>query len=107
MDGLLTRQNWLDLVLPLAHSAHDLLFGLDGLGGGELAAGHALRTLDDLEFSGGQAGIQVAAHLGVGDLAHAAAEAVADQRPLIDDSLALEVLVAGKGQRFPHAVDAS
>ena len=65
----------------------------------------SLRTLDDLEFSGGQAGIQVAAYLGIGDLAHAAAEAVADQRPLIDDSLALEVLVAGKSQRLPHAVN--
>jgi hypothetical protein len=40
----------------------------------------------------------------MGDLAHAAAEAVANQGPFIDDCLALEVLVAGKGERFANAV---
>ena len=50
--------------------------------------------LDDLEFTGRQASIKVAAHLGKRDLAHAAAEAVANQCALIDNCLALEVLVA-------------
>ena len=104
-DGLLARQNRLDLVLSFAHAADDLVLGFDGLGSGELARWLALRTLDDLEFTGGKTGIKVAAHLGIGDFAHAAAEAVADQCPLIDDGLALEVLVAGKGQRFAHAVN--
>ena len=40
----------------------------------------------------------------MGDLAHAAAEPVADQRTLIHNRLALEVLVAGKGQRFSNPV---
>ena len=74
------------------------MLSFDGLGGGELAGWLALRTLDDLEFPGSEASIQVAAHLGKGDFAHAAAEAVTDQCPLIDDGLALEVLVARKGK---------
>ncbi len=53
-DGLLARQNGLDLVLPLAHAADDLVLCLDGPGGGELAGRYALRTLDGLKFSGGK-----------------------------------------------------
>ena len=53
----------------------------------------------------GKTGVKVAAYLGISHLAHAAAEPVADQCPFIDDSLALEVLVAGKSQRLAHAVE--
>ena len=49
-DGLLARHDGLDRVLSLAHTADDLMLGLDGLGRGELAGWLALRTLDDLEF---------------------------------------------------------
>ena len=40
----------------------------------------------------------------MGDLPHSATKAVADQRTFIHDSLALEVLVAGKGERFSNPV---
>ena len=40
----------------------------------------------------------------MGDLAHAATEPVADQRTFIHNRLALEVLVAGKGERFSNTV---
>ena len=81
------------------------LLGFDGLGGGELAGRYALLPLDDLKFPGGQAGIKIGANLGIGDLAHAAAEPIADQGAFIYDGLALEVLVAGKGERFPDTVN--
>ena len=80
------------------------MFRFDGFGGGELAARNALRPLDDLKFSGSQAGVKIGADLGMGDLAHAATEPVADQRAFIHNRLALEVLVAGKGERFSNAL---
>ena len=106
-DGLRTRKNWLDLVLSLAHPAEDFLFGGDGFGGGELTARNALLSLDDLEFPGSQAGVKMGADLGMSDLAHAATQPIADQRTFIDNRLALEVLVAGKSERFPDTVHCS
>ena len=104
-NGLLARQNRLNLGLPLADTADDFVLCFDGLGGGELARRQTLRTLDSLEFSRCKTGIQIAAHLGISDLAHSTTEAVADQRPLIDDSLALKVFVTGKGEGFSNAVN--
>src|ERR1700689_1401855 len=40
----------------------------------------------------------------MGDLTHATAEPVADQRTFIHNRLTLKVLVASKGQRFSNAV---
>ena len=57
-----------------------------------------------LEFAGGKPGIEVGANLGVGDLAHAAAQRVANDCSLVHDGFALEVLIAGKGDRFPDAL---
>ena len=59
---------------------------------------------DDLKFPGSQTGLKIGADLAVGDLTHATTEPVADQRTFIHNRLALEVLVAGKGQRFSNAV---
>jgi hypothetical protein len=39
------------------------------------------------------------------DLTHTSAQPVADQRTFIDNRLALEVLVAGKGERFSNTVN--
>jgi hypothetical protein len=39
------------------------------------------------------------------DLTHTSAQPVADQGAFIDNGLALEVLVAGKGERFSDAVN--
>src|ERR1700688_666764 len=103
-DGLRTRKDRLDLVLSLADPADNFMFRFDRFGGGELTTGHALRALDDLKFSGGQAGVKIGADLGVSDLPHTATEPVADQRPFIHNGLALEVLVAGKGERFSNPV---
>ena len=80
------------------------MLGGNGLGRCELTTGH-VRPFDSLKFSGRNSSIQIAANLGIGDVAHAAAESVANQGPLVYDGLALEVLVARKRQRFPHAVD--
>jgi hypothetical protein len=44
-----------------------------------------LRPLDDLEFSGSHAGVQIATDLGVGDLPHSAPKPVAYRRAFIDD----------------------
>src|SRR4029077_4405384 len=101
-DRLRTRKNWIDLVLSLTHPQEDFMFRLDGFGGGELTARNALGALDDLKFPGTQAGVEIGAELGMGDLAHAATEPVTDQRTLINNSLALEVLVARKGERFSN-----
>ena len=103
-DGLRTRKNRLDMVLSLTHSADNLMFRLDGLGGGELTARNALRPLDDLKFPRGQAGVEIGADLGMGDLAHPTTEPVADQGTFIHNRLALEVLVTGKGERFSNPV---
>ena len=103
-DGLRTRKNRLDMVLSLTHSAENFMFRFDGFGGGELTARNALRPLDDLKFPGSQAGVKIGADLGMGDLAHSATEPVADQRTFIHNRLALEVLVAGKGERFSNPV---
>ena len=93
-DRLRARKNWLDLIFPLAHPMKNFLFGGDGFGGGELTARNALLPLDNLEFPGRQSGVKMGANLGVGDVAHAAPESVADQGAFVDDRLALEVLVA-------------
>src|SRR5208337_2795341 len=77
-DGLRTRQNRLNMVLSLTDSADNFMFRLDGFRGGELTAWNALRTLDYLKFSGSHAGVEMGADLGMGDLAHAAPEPVAD-----------------------------
>src|ERR1035438_1056503 len=103
-DGLRTRKNRLDVVLSLPHMAENFMFCCDGFGGGELTARNALIPLDDLKFAGCQAGVKIGADLGMGDLPHSATKAVADQRTFIHDSLALEVLVAGKGERFSNPV---
>ena len=82
----------------------NFLFGGDGFGGSELTARNALLPLDNLEFPGRQSGVKMGANLGMGDVAHAAPESVADQGAFIDDRLALEVLVAGKGERFADSI---
>ena len=77
-DGLRTRKNRLDMVLSLTDSADNFMFCLDGFGGSELTAWDVLRSLDDLKFPRTQAGFKIGAELGMGDLAHAAPEPVAD-----------------------------
>src|SRR5206468_380409 len=47
---------------------------------------------------------KIGADLGVGDLAHSAPEPVAYQCAFVDNGLALEVLVTGKGKRFSNTV---
>ena len=103
-DGPRTRKNGLDLVLSFTHPANNFLFRCNGFGGGELAARNALIPVDDLKFSGSQPGVKIGADLGVGDLAHSAPEPVAYQCAFIDNGLALEVLVTGKGKRFSNTV---
>src|SRR5581483_11772860 len=80
------------------------MFCFDGFRGRELAAGNALRSFNDLKFPGSQTSLKIGANLSVGDLTHAAAEPVADQRTFIHNRLSLKVLVASKGQRFSNAV---
>src|ERR1039457_4452105 len=94
-DGLRTRKNRFDVVLSLTHPTENFMFRFDGFGGGELTARNALIPLNDLKFPGSQAGVKIGADLSMGDLAHAAPESVADQRSLIHNRLALEVLVTG------------
>jgi hypothetical protein len=103
-DGLGTRKNWLDLILSIAHTAEDFLLGGDSFGGGELSARNALRAFDDLKFPGSQAGVKMGADLVMSDLAHTTAQPVADQGAFVYNRLALEVLVAGKGEGFPDTV---
>jgi hypothetical protein len=90
--------------LSIAHPAEDFLLGGDGFGGGELTPRNSLLPLDNLEFPGSQAGVKMGADLVMSDLAHASAQSVADQGAFIDNGLALEVLVAGKGERFSDTV---
>src|SRR5258707_3138276 len=98
-EGLRARKNRLDMVLSLTHRAENFVSRFDGFGGGELAARNALRPLDYLKFSGSHSGVKIGADLGMSDLAHAAAEPIADERTFIHNGLTLEVLVAGKGDR--------
>ena len=93
------------MITPVVGSTHNLILGLDGLGSSKLASRLALGTLDDLKFTGREAGIQVAAHLGVGDFSHAATETVADQGTLIYHGFALEVFVAGESNRLASAIN--
>src|SRR5580693_8436268 len=85
-------------------SADNLMFRLNGFCRGELTAGDTLAALDDLKFPGSQTSLKIGANLSVGDLTHATAEPVADQRTFIHNRLTLKVLVASKGQRFSNAV---
>src|SRR5580693_9337170 len=85
-------------------SADNLMFRLNGFGRGELTAGNTLTALDDLKFPGSQTSLKIGANLSMGDLTHATAEAVADQRTFIHNRLTLKVLVASKGQRLSNAV---
>src|SRR5207247_1169435 len=59
---------------------------------------------DDLKFPGSHAGAKVGVDLGMSDLAHAPAQPVADQGTFIHNRLTLEVLVAGKSERFSNTV---
>src|ERR1700722_4807631 len=92
------------MVLSLTHLPENFMFRFDGSCGGELTARNALEPLDDLKFSGSYAGVKIGAALGMGDLAHASAKAITDQRTFLHTRPALEVLVAGKGQRFSNTV---
>src|ERR1700676_1344599 len=103
-DGLQARKNRLNLFLALTDSADNFVFGLDCFGGGELRARNALSSFHDLKFPGSQTSLKIGANLSMGDLTHATAEAVADQRTFIHNRLTLKVLVASKGQRFSNAV---
>jgi hypothetical protein len=93
------------MVLPLAHPTQNFVFGLDGLGGSKLTPRKALLSLDDSKFPGSQAGVKMGADLVMSDLAHTSAQPVADQGAFVYNRLALEVLVAGKGERFSDAVN--
>src|ERR1700676_3397194 len=103
-DGVRARKNRLDMVLALTHPAENLMFRFDGFGGSELTARNAPRPLNDLEFPRSQAGLKIDPDLGMGNFAHAATQPVADQSTFINNRLALEVLVAGKGERFPNTL---
>ncbi len=81
------------------------MLGFNGLGCRKLPCRGVLSTVHDLEFSRSKTSIKIAAHLGISDFAHATAQTIADQGTFIDNGLALEVFVAGKGERFPHAVN--
>ena len=78
------------------------MFRFNGFGGGELTARNALIPVDDLKFSRSQSGVKIGADLRMGDLPHATTEPVADQRTFIHNCLALEVLVARKGEGFAN-----
>src|ERR1700684_1249899 len=92
------------MVLSLTHPADNFMFRLDSLGGGELAAWNVLGAPSDLKSPETQRSLKIGANLSMGDLTHATAEPVADQRTFIHDRLTLKVLVASKGQRFSNAV---
>src|SRR5580658_7555961 len=92
------------MVLSLTHCADNFMFRFDGFRGRVLAAWNTLSSFHDLKFSGSQTSLKIGANLSVGDLTHAAAEPVADQRTFIHNRLTLKVLVASKGQRFSNAV---
>src|SRR5271157_4038418 len=92
------------MVLSFTHRADNFMFRFDGLRGGVLAARNTLSSFHDLKFPGSQTSLKIVADLSMGDLTHATAEPVADQRTLIHNRLTLKVLVASKGQRFSNAV---
>src|SRR5271157_2273000 len=92
------------MVLSFTHRADNFMFRFDGLRGGVLAARNTLSAFHDLKFPGSQTSLKVVANLSMGDLTHATAEPVADQRTFIHNRLTLKVLVASKGQRFSNAV---
>ena len=103
-DGVWTREDWFSMVLSLTHRADNFMFRFDGFRGGVLAARNALSSFHDLKFPGSQTSLKIGANLSMGDLTHATAEPVADQRTFIHNRLTLKVLVASKGQRFSNAV---
>ena len=80
------------------------MFRFDGFRGRKLTARYTVRPLHDSKFPGSQASFKIGADLTVCDLSHAASEPVADQRTFIYNSLALEVLVARKGERFSNSL---
>src|SRR5579862_5027805 len=103
-DGVWTREDWFSMVLSLTHRADNFMFRLDGFRGGELTARNVLSSFDDLKFPGSQTSLKIGANLAMCDLTHPAPEPVADQRTLIHNCLALEVLVTRKGERFSNTV---
>jgi hypothetical protein len=82
--------------LPSLHPADNFRFRFDGFGGGERTVRN-VRSLDNLKFSRGHAGVKIGADLGMGDHADASAKAIANQRTFIHNRLAFKVLGAGKG----------
>ena len=105
VDGSGAAHGGLKVVLPGAHPVNNLLFRLDCFGRRELTTWHPMTTLDGQKLSCGETGVQIAAYLRIGDLTHAATEPIADQSPLIDNSLPLEVLVTRIRQRLTRPVN--
>ena len=95
----------INAVPPVAHPVNNLLFRLDSFGRRELTTWHPMTTLDGQKLSCGETGIQIAANLRKGNLAHAATEPVPDKSPLIDNRLPLEVLVTRIRQRLTRPVN--
>jgi len=103
VNGVGPGRHWLKLILPFPDTPKNLPLGFNGPGRSELASRRVL-AIDDLKLAGRKTRCEIAAHLSIGYLAHAAAERIADDCPLIHDGFALEVLVAGKGHGLTNAL---
>jgi hypothetical protein len=93
------------MVLPLTHPVKNFVFGLYGLSSSKLTPRNAQLSLDNSKFPGTQATVKMGADLVMSDLTHTSAQPVADEGAFVYNRLALEVLVAGKGERFSDTVN--
>ena len=99
-----TLASRLDLVLTVAHVLHNLALGSDGLDGCKELPCLMRALLDADKFPGSLAARQTVANLGVPNLAHATTKRIPYQEALIDDGLALKVLVPRERDSFVGAL---
>ena len=87
----------LSLVPSIAGALNNLLFCCNGLRGRELTAGHVMRTLNSLEFSGREPGVEIAPHLDRKWISPIPRQEAVTWDPVsahLQASFALEILVA-------------
>ena len=63
-----------------------------------------MSALQCLEFSDRLAAFEMRTNLRIGNLSHAATQRIANEQTFVHHGLALEVPVAGEGQRFPNSL---
>ena len=105
--GVLLPHDRLDGVLALLHVLDGRQLLGNGLAGRELPPGFVLLAGGVLELAGGLPLLEVAAHLAVSQVAHAAPQGIAHDVSFVGDGFALKVTALCKSHCFLNSLRVS